>query len=47
LSEVTSALPVQLLVNVVGIAVMIAVAFLIAWYKELERRPAISTGAAQ
>jgi len=47
LSEVTSALPVQLLVNVVGIAVMIAVAFVIAWYKELERRPAISTGAAE
>jgi hypothetical protein len=47
LSEVSDALPVQLLVNVAGIAAMIAVALLIAWYKEAERRPAPAPGVAQ
>jgi hypothetical protein len=47
LSEVSDALPVQLLVNVAGIVAMIAVALLIAWYKEAERRPAPTQGVAQ
>ena len=47
LSEITDALPMQALVNAAGIGVMIAMALLIAWFKEADRRPATASGPAQ
>jgi hypothetical protein len=45
LAEVSDRLPVQLLVNLLGIAVMIAIAGLIAWYKKVSRSVAASAVA--
>lgn len=45
LSEISDRLPVQIVVNVAGAAVMIAVAFVIAWYKKAGR-PSSQVAAA-
>lgn len=47
LAEVTNAFPMQLLVNLIGIVAMIAMALLIAWYKQANQRSAPIAGTAQ
>lgn len=47
LAEVTDAIPMQLLVNAVGIIAMVALALLIGWVKNADRRPAAAGGPAQ
>jgi hypothetical protein len=45
LAEVTDRIPVQILVNAVGILIMVSAAFIITWYKKANR-PAPSAAAA-
>jgi len=44
LTEYGSAVPLQLAVNVAGVAVMFLTARMIAWYKTVDRMPALRPG---